>query len=56
MRPRPRSIRRAIPGGRDASRAFAVYNGPAPRYEPVLNDTCPAHHRKFPCKRCTGVG
>lgn len=49
--PWSRSWRRAI--SRNDARKHVLYNGPSPRYEPARNDTCTAHHRKLPCKRCT---
>jgi hypothetical protein len=53
-KPWSRAWRRAV--SRDEARKYAHYNGPAPRCEPVRNDTCQAHHRKLPCKRCPEAG
>jgi hypothetical protein len=49
----PRAARRAL--SRKGARHFAHYNGPAPRYEPARDTSCPIHHRQAPCKRCAGV-
>ncbi|MEY9876571.1 hypothetical protein ABH931_006081 [Streptacidiphilus sp. MAP12-33] len=48
---RPRYTLRKV--SRDAQRTLRRLNGPAVRYEPARNDTCPEHHRQLPCKRCT---
>lgn len=47
-----REARRAL--SRREARRHAFYNGPAPRYEPARDQSCTAHHRTLPCKRCAG--